>query len=51
MLTGIRYSLRQIARAPGVSAVIVLTLALGIGTTAGMYSIFHTVLQKPLPGG
>jgi predicted permease len=40
--------LRPLIRRPGTSALIVLTLALGIGVNAGMFSVFHQALMTPL---
>ena len=48
-LKDIRYELRILARAPGFSMVIVLTLAFGIGVNIALYSFVYTVLLKPLP--
>lgn len=40
--------LRPLLRRPGTTAVIVLTLALGIGVNTGIYSMFHQVLMQKL---
>ena len=45
----IRYAWRTLARAPAFAAVVILTLALGIGTSVTMFSVMHAVLWRPLP--
>ena len=44
-----RYALRVIARKPGFASTIVLTLALGIGSTSTIFSLIDIVLIRPLP--
>ena len=42
-------AIRILVRNRGFTAVVVLTLALGIGTSTAMFSVVHSVLLEPLP--
>lgn len=46
----VRYAVRSLVRRPGFSAVIVLTLALGIGANATIFSWIDALVFNPLPG-
>jgi putative ABC transport system permease protein len=49
MTEDVRYALRSLKRVPGFTAIVVLTLGLGIGVNSAIYSVIHGALIQSLP--
>jgi len=49
LLIDLRFALRMLARQPGFTAVVAITLALGIGATTAIFSAVYPILFAPLP--
>ncbi|HEY7637376.1 MAG TPA: ADOP family duplicated permease [Gemmatimonadales bacterium] len=48
MLHDLRHALRTLARSPGYTVTVLLTLALGIGGTTAVFSVLRSVILRPL---
>lgn len=44
----VSFALRQMVNRPGHALAVVMTLALGIGSSTALFGLFHSVLMKPL---
>src|SRR3954451_17490655 len=48
LLNELKFALRSLSRAKGLSITVIVTLALGIGANASIFSVVRGVLLKPL---
>ena len=48
-MSNFKHALRQLILRPGLSVTVIVMLALGIGATTAIFSLYHQILVRPLP--
>ena len=49
ILNDVKYGIRMLRKTPGLSLAAIFTIALGIGVSIAIFSVFNAVLLRPLP--
>src|SRR5262245_6756029 len=49
LLLDLKQTLRSICKNPGLAAIVILTLGLGIGSATAIFTIIDAILLRPLP--
>ena len=48
LMQDVRYGLRMLRKSPGLTAIILIMLTLGIGATTAVFTVFDAILFRPL---
>jgi multisubunit Na+/H+ antiporter MnhB subunit len=48
MFTDLKYAMRQLAKSPGFALTAIVTLALGIGANAVVFSVLNALVLRPV---
>jgi putative ABC transport system permease protein len=49
LLQDVRFAVRTLAKTPGFTLAVVLTIALGVGATTAMWTVVDRIVLRPLP--